>query len=69
VQVVLRGKIKAHEEVFVQGILSGGRPIEIDPDEFAKRALDAPEVYLGAAALAFPISRPGERSTGGQSGG
>ena len=65
VQAILRGRPKAHEEIFAQGILSGGRVVEISPDEFAQAALEAPEAYLGAAALVFPIGRPGERPGGG----
>lgn len=60
VQVNLRGKVQVHEEIFAQGILSGGRAIEMTPEEFATASLEAPEVYLGSAALAFPMSRPGE---------
>jgi len=65
VQVILRGRTRVHEVVFMEGILSTGSPAEISFDGFAEAALEAPEVYLGAAALAFPISRPGERPGGG----
>jgi len=68
VQVVLQGQVKAHEEAFVQGILSAGRPVDISTDEFAKMALGAPECYLGGAALSFPLLVPGQR-LGGPHGG
>lgn len=61
IQVNLRGKVRVHEEIFAQGILSSGKPVEMAPEEFARVVLEAPESYLGSAALAFPISRPGER--------
>ena len=61
IQVNLRGKVRVHEQIFAQGILSSGKVALMGPEEFAKAVLEAPESYLGSAALAFPISRPGER--------
>lgn len=68
VHLVLRGRWAMHKEIFVQGILHGGKEEEMTREEFSKAALEAPETYLGSAALAFPISRPGERP-GGPHGG
>lgn len=64
-QATLRGRTRVHEVIFMEGILSTGERSEITPEVFAKLALEAQEVYLGSAALAFPMSRPGERPGGG----
>jgi|GEM_PF-5825736 len=69
VQASLHGKSEMHEEVFMEGILSAGKKIEMSKDGFASLALEAPECYLGAAAFAFPMCRPGERLGGGHGGG
>ena len=68
VQASLHGKSEMHEEIFMEGILSAGKKIEMTKDEFAGLALEAPECYLGAAALAFPLCRPGERLGDGHVG-
>jgi len=68
IQVTLQGRVQAHEEVFIQGILSAGKPAEVTAEAFATASLEAPEVYLGAAAFAFPMSRPGERAEASHGG-
>ncbi len=61
VQATLRGKTEMHEEIFAQGILAAGKPVEMSEEEFSRAVLEAAESYLGAAALVFPMCRPGER--------